>query len=74
MSKETINYPTALFGNKDAWNEDNLKRVVVCLSNSFKLDDKSEFTNALNKEDLHYCHNPTNNPKQLKTTFVGVVL
>ena len=20
------------------------------------------------------CHNPTNNPKQLKTTFVGVVL
>ena len=21
-----------------------------------------------------YCHNPTNNPKQLKTTFVGVVL
>jgi hypothetical protein len=23
---------------------------------------------------LFYCHNPTNNPKQLKTTFVGVVL
>jgi hypothetical protein len=22
----------------------------------------------------HNCHNPTNNPKQLKTTFVGVVL
>jgi hypothetical protein len=22
----------------------------------------------------NYCHNPTNNPKQLKTTFVGVVL
>jgi hypothetical protein len=21
-----------------------------------------------------YCHNPTNNPKQLKTTFVGVVI
>jgi hypothetical protein len=21
-----------------------------------------------------YCHNPTNNPKQLKTIFVGVVL
>jgi hypothetical protein len=21
-----------------------------------------------------YCHNPTNNPKQLKTPFVGVVL
>jgi hypothetical protein len=21
-----------------------------------------------------YCHDPTNNPKQLKTTFVGVVL
>ena len=21
-----------------------------------------------------YCHNPTNNPRQLKTTFVGVVL
>jgi hypothetical protein len=21
-----------------------------------------------------YCHNPTNNPKQFKTTFVGVVL
>jgi hypothetical protein len=20
------------------------------------------------------CHNPTNNPKQLKTTFVGVVI
>ena len=25
-------------------------------------------------EGGHYCHNPTNNPKQLKTTFVGVVL
>ena len=23
---------------------------------------------------LLYCHNPTNNPKRLKTTFVGVVL
>jgi hypothetical protein len=23
---------------------------------------------------VFYCHNPTNNPKQLKTTFVGVVL
>jgi hypothetical protein len=22
----------------------------------------------------YHCHNPTNNPKQLKTTFVGVVL
>jgi hypothetical protein len=22
----------------------------------------------------NHCHNPTNNPKQLKTTFVGVVL
>jgi hypothetical protein len=21
-----------------------------------------------------YCHNPTNNPKQLKTTFVGVAI
>ena len=21
-----------------------------------------------------YCHNPSNNPKQLKTTFVGLVL
>jgi hypothetical protein len=25
-------------------------------------------------EGGHCCHNPTNNPKQLKTTFVGVVL
>jgi hypothetical protein len=23
---------------------------------------------------ISYCHNPTNNPKQLKATFVGVVL
>jgi hypothetical protein len=23
---------------------------------------------------IDYCHNPTNNPKQLKTTFVGVVI
>ena len=34
--------------------------------------------NALNNSFLvgkpGYCHNPTNNPKQLKTTFVGVVL
>ena len=31
---------------------------------------------AFLQADLHnlYCHNPTNNPKQLKTTFVGVVL
>jgi hypothetical protein len=25
-------------------------------------------------EVFFYCHNPTNNPKQLKPTFVGVVL
>jgi hypothetical protein len=24
--------------------------------------------------DNGICHNPTNNPKQIKTTFVGVVL
>jgi hypothetical protein len=24
--------------------------------------------------DTLICHNPTNNPKQLKTSFVGVVL
>ena len=23
---------------------------------------------------IEYCQNPTNNPKQLKTTFIGVVL
>ena len=30
----------------------------------------------LKNEDIQpqKCHNPTNNPKQLKTTFVGVVL
>ena len=26
------------------------------------------------KYSLQNCHNPTNNPKQLKTTFVGVVI
>ena len=28
----------------------------------------------LHLTDTIYCHNPTNNPKQLITTFVGVVL
>ena len=27
----------------------------------------------LGERIIGYCHNPTNNPKQLKTTFVGVV-
>jgi hypothetical protein len=29
---------------------------------------------AVTEVSVHYCHNPTNNPKQLKTTFVGVVI
>ena len=28
----------------------------------------------LGERIIGYCHNPTNNPKQLKTIFVGVVL
>jgi hypothetical protein len=36
------------------------------------LEQKEHFKEA--EEARDNCHNPTNNPKQLKTIFVGVVL
>jgi hypothetical protein len=32
------------------------------------------YVQTKNSETPHYCQNPTKNPKQLKTTFVVVVL
>jgi hypothetical protein len=55
--------------------------IILSLSRLFFYIKKKKQLNSLKNTiymivlyTLFNCHNPTNNPKHLKTTFVGVVL
>ena len=48
--------------------------VNFAVITTFKQAGLSRATLEISFEFANNCHNPTNNPKQLKTTLVGVVL